>query len=244
YAIEIMEVENEKVASKTTKKSKKKAKEPGIIYFSRIPTYMSVKKIRQIFSVYGELDRIFLQPDERAPEHKKNRVFSEGWIEFKDKKIAKQVAVTLNNKQIGGKRRSPWYEEVWMMKYLHRFKWAHLNERLAYESAVHTHRMRTEIAQVKKETNFYIDNIEKRKAFKRIEKKKERTLNLRPWEFHQAATEDEIQDKKRKRKGVEDEKVPEKKKQKGSDAAVGNNKSFMKRIFSGGLQADDSDDES
>ena len=35
----------------------------GIIYLSRIPPFMSVKKIRQIFSAYGEVDRIFLQPD-------------------------------------------------------------------------------------------------------------------------------------------------------------------------------------
>ncbi len=45
---------------------------------------------------------------ERAPAEKKNRVFSEGWIEFKDKKVAKQVALSLNNTQVGGKRRSKW----------------------------------------------------------------------------------------------------------------------------------------
>ena len=35
----------------------------GVIYLSRIPEYMSVKKVRQIFEEYGEVDRIFLQPD-------------------------------------------------------------------------------------------------------------------------------------------------------------------------------------
>ena len=40
----------------------------GIIYLSRIPPFMSVKKIRQIFSLYGEVDRIFLQPDGEIPE--------------------------------------------------------------------------------------------------------------------------------------------------------------------------------
>jgi len=35
----------------------------GVIYLSHIPELMSVKKVRQIFSEYGEVDRIFLQPD-------------------------------------------------------------------------------------------------------------------------------------------------------------------------------------
>ena len=35
----------------------------GVIYLSRIPKFMRVKKIRELFSVYGEVDRIFLQPD-------------------------------------------------------------------------------------------------------------------------------------------------------------------------------------
>ena len=38
-------------------------KKTGVIYLSRIPQYMSVKKVRQIFEEYGEVDRIFLQPD-------------------------------------------------------------------------------------------------------------------------------------------------------------------------------------
>ena len=35
----------------------------GIIYLSRIPTYMTVKKLRQMMEEYGEVGRIFLQPD-------------------------------------------------------------------------------------------------------------------------------------------------------------------------------------
>ncbi len=44
---------------------KKTSKEisPGIIYLSRIPTRMNVKTVRHIFAEYGEIGRIFLQPD-------------------------------------------------------------------------------------------------------------------------------------------------------------------------------------
>ena len=58
------------------------------------------------------------------------------------------------------------------MKYLHRFKWAHLNERLAYEKAVHSQRMRTEISQAKRQASFYIENAEKSDYQKKVAKKR------------------------------------------------------------------------
>ena len=48
---------------KKIKKKTKKEVEPGIVYLSRIPTLMSVKKLRQILETYGEIGRVFLQPD-------------------------------------------------------------------------------------------------------------------------------------------------------------------------------------
>ena len=35
----------------------------GIIYLSKIPTFMNVKKVRDMMEMYGEVGRIFLQPD-------------------------------------------------------------------------------------------------------------------------------------------------------------------------------------
>ena len=40
-----------------------KTTKPGIIYLSRIPQFMSVKKVREIFSQYGTVGRVFLQVD-------------------------------------------------------------------------------------------------------------------------------------------------------------------------------------
>ena len=40
-----------------------KTTKPGIIYLSRIPQFMSVKKVREIFSQYGIVGRVFLQVD-------------------------------------------------------------------------------------------------------------------------------------------------------------------------------------
>lgn len=59
-------VDKDKNCDKSDAPSPKTAKgttEPGIIYLSKIPQYMSVKKIKQIFEHHGELGRVFLQPD-------------------------------------------------------------------------------------------------------------------------------------------------------------------------------------
>lgn len=52
---------------------------------------------------------------------KKFQPFTEGWVEFHDKKVAKYVATWLNNTQIGGKRKIPHYDYLWNIKYLHRY---------------------------------------------------------------------------------------------------------------------------
>lgn len=41
--------------------TKKKPRKRGIIYLSTIPPHMNVAKIREIFSQYGEVKRIYLQ---------------------------------------------------------------------------------------------------------------------------------------------------------------------------------------
>lgn len=48
--------------SDSSKVLKKKPKKRGIVFLSTIPPYMNVAKIREIFSKYGELGRIYLQP--------------------------------------------------------------------------------------------------------------------------------------------------------------------------------------
>ena len=49
----------------TEKQGKKKTKEikPGIVYLSTLPPFMKPFKVRNIFSQYGEVGRLFLQPE-------------------------------------------------------------------------------------------------------------------------------------------------------------------------------------
>lgn len=52
---------SERTADSSKIISKKKIKKRGIIYLSTIPPYMNVAKIREIFSEYGDVGRIYLQ---------------------------------------------------------------------------------------------------------------------------------------------------------------------------------------
>lgn len=71
------------------------------------------------------------------------------------------MAARFNNKQCGGKRKNPWYSELWNIKYLKRFRWTHLNERMSYEQELRKQRLRQEVNLAKKETSYYIQNVEK-----------------------------------------------------------------------------------
>jgi hypothetical protein len=42
--------------------------------------------------------------------------FTEGWVEFEDKRVAKAVAASLNGQQIGGKKRSAYYYDIWNVR--------------------------------------------------------------------------------------------------------------------------------
>lgn len=57
--------------------------------------------------------------------------FTEGWVEFEDKAVAKKTAAMLNGNPIGGKRRSAYHYDLWSLKYLPKFKWDHLTEEIS-----------------------------------------------------------------------------------------------------------------
>ncbi|XP_015601701.1 activator of basal transcription 1 isoform X2 [Cephus cinctus] len=184
-----------------------KKKKRGIIYLSTIPKYMNVTKIRETFSVYGKLGRVYLQLAETeiddTKKKKKRKVpakhFTEGWVEFESKKVAKHVAATLNNTQIATRKKSKFFDTMWNIKYLPRFKWTHLSERLAYERAVHKQRLRAEIAQAKREVNFFSYNVDRSKKLRKKQNQGESTSFVIP-DIKQRETDMEIRSRKNENK--------------------------------------------
>ncbi|CAF1213140.1 unnamed protein product [Rotaria sordida] len=183
----------------------KKKPIPGVIYLSRIPNKMNVTIIRSYFDQYGQAGRIYLQLSKNEGKHKRERgpKYTEGWIEFKSKRDAKLIAKQLNNQQVGGRRRTPWYDDIWNIKYLSKFRWTHLHERFQYENEVRKKRLRQEVLQAKREANLYIENVEKGHKLRKLEKKMKTSsedLNIREWHYDQQDPYEAAKQRKIKKK--------------------------------------------
>ncbi|ODQ63683.1 hypothetical protein NADFUDRAFT_84301 [Nadsonia fulvescens var. elongata DSM 6958] len=161
-------------------KAKKKIEKSGVCYISRIPPFMKPTRLRQIFSQFGELDRIFLTPEDSKVYAKrvkyggnKKKNFIEGWVEFTKKKNAKTAAFTLNNNTIGGNKNNYYYDDILNVKYLPKFKWHNLTEQIALENQSRQSKLRAEIAQATKENKTFIKNFERSKMIENMKKSKE-----------------------------------------------------------------------
>lgn len=111
----------------------------GVCYLSRIPPYMKPNYIKKLLKSYL-VERVYLLP--QSEWSRKNRIkrggnkkicFREGWVQFGDKRMAKLAALTLNGQRMVPKKGNFYSEDLWNLKYLPKFKWHHLTERLAHE---------------------------------------------------------------------------------------------------------------
>ncbi|XP_559505.7 uncharacterized protein LOC3290889 [Anopheles gambiae] len=142
---------------------KTKQKKTGVIYISSIPKHMNVTILRSLLEPFGDLGRIFLQPAQKDGQTRLKTAsgksamikYTEGWVEFLDKRVAKAIVPMLNMQPITNKKKSVFRDILWSMKYLSGFKWVHLNERLAYERAVAKEKMREHIQQIRKEASYH-----------------------------------------------------------------------------------------
>lgn len=161
-------------------KSALAVKNSGVVYLSRIPPYMKPQKMRYMLQQYGDLGRVFLSPEDPKTYTRrvrsggnKRQSFDEGWVEFKDKKRAKFVAETLNGKPMGGNKRSFYHDDIWNIKYLHKFKWHSLTEQIALENASRQARLRADISQATRQNKTFLRNVERAKMIEGIKRKKE-----------------------------------------------------------------------
>ncbi|KAJ8969481.1 hypothetical protein NQ314_001744 [Rhamnusium bicolor] len=64
----------------------------------------------EVFGEYGKLGHVYLKLADPAStlEKKRNiaKKFTEGWVEFETKSIAKKVAALLNNTQVSNRKKS------------------------------------------------------------------------------------------------------------------------------------------
>ncbi|XP_037375005.1 activator of basal transcription 1 [Talpa occidentalis] len=207
------EVEEDPEESEEAACSGKKRVVPGIVYLGHLPPRFRPLHVRNLLSAYGEVGRVFFQPEDGFVRRKKkaaaaaggkkrskySKDYTEGWVEFRDKRVAKRVAASLHNTPMGSRRRSPFRYDLWNLKYLHRFTWSHLSEHLAFERQVRRQRLRAEVAQAKRETDFYLRSVERGKRF--LASDGDSTRPNGSWAFAQRPTEQELRARKASRPG-------------------------------------------
>ncbi|KAF6140246.1 hypothetical protein GIB67_000294 [Kingdonia uniflora] len=178
------EANDKKEKSKKIKRKKRLLEEAndvakrGVCYLSRVPPRMDPLKVRQLLSEYGDIERVYLKPE--GPSFQENRrkkggfrgqIFTEGWVEFTKRSVAKRVANLLNGEKIGGKRRSMFFYDIWNIKYLSKFKWDDLTGEIAYKSAVREQKLALEISAAKRERDFYLSKVDKSRALISIQER-------------------------------------------------------------------------
>ncbi|XP_033169142.1 putative pre-rRNA-processing protein esf2 [Drosophila mauritiana] len=118
--MELASLNDTGISSAAAKGSKK-----GIIYICNIPKNMTMARLREILGQYGAIGRAYLQ-SQKLSDKSPHIIFAECWVEFKSKRLAKQLVILLNNRQISPHKKSRFYDSLWHMKYLSGFNWASL----------------------------------------------------------------------------------------------------------------------
>ena len=178
--------EEEEVVENDEENDEEEDDKSGIIYLSRIPPFMHAHKLRHLLSSFGKINRIYLTPEDTGNRDRRIKAggqrqvnFIDGWIEFMDKTIAKQVAKNLNGKTIGsvtgggaGKggggggrgnkdSRRFYKDDIWVMRYLSKFKWSNLQEFLIGKKLQQKQRFQQRKERFEKEIDYFHKNVNK-----------------------------------------------------------------------------------
>merc|ERR1712107_311988 len=113
---------------------------------------------------HGSVTKLYMAPEDESQRKRRKKTggngkqkYTEGWVQFADKKTAKVVAMKLNNQQLGGAKRNFYYYDTWNIKYLSGFKWEHLTEKMIYESKTRQARLRAEMTKTKRTNEYYLE---------------------------------------------------------------------------------------
>lgn len=166
-----------KLSLEETEDFNAKLRKRGVVYISRIPPRMGPSKVKALLGEFGVVTRIYLEEEDKSVRKRRQKAsgssggkrYTEGWVEYEDKRVAKRVATALNNTPITNHKRNVHFGDLWNLKYLSKFQWAHLTEKVAYERRVREQRLKIEMMKAKKENQAYSTLVEAGKTMDRIE---------------------------------------------------------------------------
>jgi len=158
----------------------------GIVYISHIPPQMNPAKVKQLLSLLAEVTKVYLEEEDTAVRKRRKKAggsslkrYTEGWVEFASKQDAKRIALNLNNTPISNKKRDVHYGVLWNIKYLPKFQWSHLTEKVSYERRIREQKLRFEMLQAKRENAEYTALVEAGETFDKIEQKRKKKAEKR-----------------------------------------------------------------
>lgn len=163
-----------------------KLRKRGVLYLARIPPQMGPSKVKTLLSAFGcPVTRVYLVEEDATVRKRRKKQggggggkrYVEGWVELDDRRVAERVGHSLNNTPITLLKRSVHYGDLWNLKFLKRFRWSHLTEKVAYERRVKEHKLKIEMMQVKKENASYRNLVERGQTMDRIEARRARNNN-------------------------------------------------------------------
>eukprot|EP00934_Nitzschia_sp_Nitz4_P007766 Nitzschia sp. Nitz4//scaffold41_size133979//38717//39589//NITZ4_003336-RA/size133979-snap-gene-0.99-mRNA-1//1//CDS//3329551437//7756//frame0 len=171
-----------------TENFNEKLKKRGVVYIARIPPKMTPTKIKSLLSEFAEVTRVYLVEEDPTVRKRRRKEtgnaggkrYTEGWVEFSDKRKAKHIAQSLNTTPISMHKRNPHFGDLWNLKYLPKFKWSHLTEKVAYERRVREQKLRVEMMQARRETAAYVEMVETGKKLDMIEDRKRKRGEKEP----------------------------------------------------------------
>ena len=86
-------------------------------------------------------------------------------------------AIALNGTLIGGKKRhNLFHDDIWTLRYLPKFKWHNLTEKLSYDQKVREQRLKVEMAHDRKEVGFFMEKVDLKKRLDKMQEKKQKAL--------------------------------------------------------------------
>ena len=136
-------IKKKTLSKKKTREFEAEQENRSVLYVARIPPYLKPLKLRNLLEGYGtEVLRVYLSPEDTANRSRRLRAggnkkknFTDGWVEFADKRRAKRIASTLNNTAMDPLNKAGFYaHDLWNIRYLPKFKWHHLTEKVAAEA--------------------------------------------------------------------------------------------------------------
>jgi ESF2/ABP1 family protein len=159
-----------------TKKKPKKKQTPGVIYLSSLPPYLKPSALRNLLSQRGfaPITRLFLTPSTTSRTSKSSRqLYTEGWIEFPSRRVARLCADTLNANIIGGRKGGYYHDDLWNMKYLKGMRWEELMAGVREEKRESEGRRDEERRKVARESKLFLEGVEEGRRVEGIKRKRE-----------------------------------------------------------------------